>query len=334
MPSEYVAWGWTRGAGLPGLRSIRKALPQPSANQLLIANSVIALNPVDWKMIEWGHDDWRDGHVPGVDGVGVVAAAGSDASIRPGTRVAYHQGLSADGSFAEYSLIDARAALVLPDELDDAVAAALPCPGLTALQALDKLPQAGVGDVLVVGAGGAVGSLLAQMAVKRGMRVWATASAKHHERLLEQGVVGVFDYHRPEWRTELQARLGSRRLSAIFDTVSGRQAANLAELLGYNGHLVCIQDRQETAPLPAFSTAISLHEVALNSLHAHGVEADWQRYQQQGAYLLQQVAQGQLKGSALLPFDFNELPAKLEALRDAEQHGKWIARLQPGQVFA
>lgn len=42
---------------------------------------------------------------------------------------------------------------------------------------------------------------------------------------------------------------------------------SLASLIGYNGHLVRIQDRVETAPLPAFSTVISLHEVALNSVH-------------------------------------------------------------------
>ncbi|NBF05912.1 zinc-binding dehydrogenase [Pseudomonas sp. Fl5BN2] len=328
MTTDYAAWGWPQGKGLQGLKLIRKPLPRPAAHELLVANTAIALNPVDWKMIEWGPDDWSDGHVPGVDGAGVIVAAGSAVPMRPGTRVAYHQALNRDGSFAEYSLIDARCAIALPDALDDALAAALPCPGLTALQALDKLPQGGTEDVLVVGAGGAVGNLLVQMAVQQGFRVWASASPAHHEALLSAGVTGVLDYHRQGWQNELQSRLGLRRLHALFDTVSGEHAAGLAPLLGYNGHLVCIQDRQETAPLPAFSTALSLHEVALNSVHAHGSESDWRAYQRNGTALLKQVAEGQLKPSALLPFSFAELPEKLRSLKDGERVGKWVARLQ------
>ncbi|WP_273828825.1 zinc-binding dehydrogenase [Pseudomonas sp. SBT1-2] len=327
MPTEYNAWGWTAGAGLEGLQLIRKVLPQPGPKEVLIANTAIALNPVDWKIIEWGHADWHSGRVPGVDGVGVVVAAGAAVTLKVGTRVAYHQSLSRDGSFAEYCLLDADAALPVPESLDDAVAASLPCPGLTALQALDKVPVVGARDVLVVGAGGAVGSLLVQLAAQRGLRVWATASAKHHARLLAQGAAGVFDYQAATWQTELQSRLGERRLHALFDTVSGAHARGLAALLGYNGHLVCIQDRQETTPLPAFSTAISLHEVALNSIHAYGSRVDWQQLRQYAEQLMSQTVSGLLQPAPLIEFDFNQLPEKLRALKSGEQHGKWVTRL-------
>lgn len=327
MPTDYNAWSWTEGAGLDGLELIRKPLPQPGPGEVLIANTVIALNPVDWKIIEWGHADWHTGRVPGVDGVGVVVAKGEAVTLKVGTRVAYHQSLSRDGSFAEYCLLAAHAALPIPEAQDDGVAASLPCPGLTALQALDKVPPAGARDVLVVGAGGAVGSLLAQLAVQRGLRVWATASARHHAQLLAQGVAGVFDYRAANWQGELQSRLGERRLHAVFDTVSAAHAHSLATLLGYNGHLVCIQDRQETAPLPAFSSAISLHEVALNSIHAYGSRSDWQQLQQYAEQLMSQTLSGLLQPAPLLEFDFKQLPEKLLALKNGEQHGKWIARL-------
>ncbi|WIE48746.1 zinc-binding dehydrogenase [Pseudomonas sp. GM17] len=146
-------------------------------------------------------------------------------------------------------------------------------------------------------------------------------------RLLAQGAVGVFDYRAGTWQTELQSRLGERRLHALFDTVSGAQAHNLAALLGYNGHLVCIQDRQEAAPLPAFSTAISLHEVALNSIHAYGSRADWQQLRQYAEQLMSWAVSGLLQPAPLIEFDFNQLPEKLRALKNGEQHGKWVARL-------
>ncbi|MGC4007844.1 MAG: hypothetical protein QM805_01910 [Pseudomonas sp.] len=170
---------------------------------MLVANTAIALNPVDWKMIDWGRDDWQPGQVPGVDGVGTVIAMGSEAGLRPGTRVAYHQSLTRGGSFAEYTLLRARAVYPVPDSLDDAIAASLPCPGLTAWQALNKLPVGKNRDVLVTGAGGAVGYLLAQLALQRGLRVWVTAWKKHREHLLQLGVAGVFDYRDGQWTQPL-----------------------------------------------------------------------------------------------------------------------------------
>jgi len=41
-----------------------------------------------------------------------------------------------------------------------------------------------------------------------------------------------------------------------------REMPKPVPLLTANVHLVCIQDRQETVPLQAFTTTISLHERA------------------------------------------------------------------------
>jgi len=327
MQTDYAAWAWTSGQGLDGLSLTRKPLVQPGPGQVLVANRAIALNPVDWKIIEWGHPAWSTGRVPGVDGMGVVVAAGAGVTLQPGSRVAYHQSLAIDGSFAEYCLLDAATVLSVPAALDDAAAASLPCPGLTAWQAVEKVPAGEAADVLVIGAGGAVGLLLVQLAAQRGWRVWATASGAHHAKLKSLGVVGVFDYREPDWKTALTTSLGERRLHAVFDTVSGAHAAEMASMLGYNGHLVCIQDRQETAPVPAFSSAISLHEVALNSYHTHASLQDRQTLRRNGEQLLQALLDGSLIGPALQTFDFRELPQALRALKDGAGGGKWVARL-------
>lgn len=327
MQTDYAAWAWTSGQGLDGLTLTRKPLRQPDPGQVLVANRAIALNPVDWKIIEWGHPAWSTGRVPGVDGMGVVVAAGAGVTLQPGSRVAYHQSLANDGSFAEYCLLDAATVLSVPAALDDAAAASMPCPGLTAWQAVEKVPANGAADVLVIGAGGAVGLLLVQLAVQRGWRVWATASGAHHAKLKALGAVGVFDYREPDWQTALATSLGERRLHAVFDTVSGAHAAKMADLLGYNGHLVCIQDRQESAPLPAFTTAISLHEVALNSFHVHASLHDRQTLRRNGEQLLQALLDGSLIGPALQMFNFDELPQALRALKDGAGGGKWVARL-------
>ncbi|QXH33984.1 zinc-binding dehydrogenase [Pseudomonas muyukensis] len=327
MSNDHQAWGWTPGAGLDGLQLIRKPLPTPGPGQVLVANQAIALNPVDWKICEWGHADWRQGTVPGVDGAGLVVAVGEGVDLPLGSRVAYHQSLSRDGSFAEHCLLDASLVMHIPANLDIAAAAAVPCPALTAWQALAKVAEGASRDVLVIGAGGAVAFYLVQLAVQRGLQVWATAGQQHHARLRELGVAGVFDYRAGDWQGALQQALGERPLHALFDTVSGAHAASLAHLLGYNGHLVCIQDRQEQAPLPAFSSAISLHEVALNSVHAHGRLLDRQALKAEGERLLQAVADGRLLAPARQDFAFEELPAALRQLKDGSRVGKWVTRL-------
>ncbi|MBH3429798.1 zinc-binding dehydrogenase [Pseudomonas alkylphenolica] len=327
MSNTYRAWGWTPGAGLEGLKLIDKPMPKPGPGQVLVANQAIALNPVDWKICEWGHADWHQGTVPGVDGAGVVSAVGEGANLPLGTRVAYHQTLSRDGSFAEYCLLDADLVMHIPANLEATAAAAVPCPGLTAWQALAKIANGASRDVLVVGAGGSVGFYLVQLAAQQGWQVWATASEKHHARLKQLGAVGVFDYRTNDWQADVQTALGERPLHAVFDTVSGVHAASLAYLLGYNGHLVCIQDRQENAPLPAFSTAISLHEVALNSIHAHGRLLDRQALKVEGERLLQQVADGRLLAPHRLDFAFDALPQALRQLKDGSTPGKWVTHL-------
>ncbi|MGH8483942.1 MAG: zinc-binding dehydrogenase, partial [Pseudomonas sp.] len=65
MSNTYRAWGWTPGAGLEGLQLIDKPMPKPGPGQILVTNHAIALNPVDWKICEWGHADWHQGTVPG-----------------------------------------------------------------------------------------------------------------------------------------------------------------------------------------------------------------------------------------------------------------------------
>lgn len=104
---------------------------------MLIRNVVIGLNPVDWKVLGGRLVSWQPGHVPGVDGAGVVVAVGENVSASwIGQRVAYHQSLSRHGSFAEYTSVKARAVLRVPASVSWEQAASLPCPALTAWLAL------------------------------------------------------------------------------------------------------------------------------------------------------------------------------------------------------
>ncbi|WP_407642437.1 zinc-binding dehydrogenase [Arboricoccus pini] len=325
MPLQK-AWTWERFGEPAALVLREKPVPIPGTGEILVNNMIAALNPVDWKIIAAGHTAWKPGHVPGVDGVGQVVAIGDGVHLPLGTRVAYHQSLARDGSFAEYTCISADSALLVPPGLSDELAATVPCPGLTAWQALQKVPPLPGRDVLITGAGGAVGHFLMQMALARSWRVWVTASPKRHPQLLSLGVSGCFDYHDDAWQRQLEDRLEPRRLFAIFDTTGGAYAASLAPMIGYNGHLVCIQDRIETQPLPPFTTSVSLHEVALNAVYEHGTAQDWQDWREAGHEVLQMVAIGRLRSPRILVMPFSGLSCALELSKSRKIEGKALVR--------
>lgn len=312
LQQTTMAWCWQQKGEPDTLIKSLVMLPTLQADDVLIENRVIALNPVDWKLISWGHQAWAKGHIPGVDGMGIVVAVGEHVKhIKIGARVCYHTNLQKQGSFSQHTIVSARAILAVPDNLSDEAAAAFPCPGLTAWQAMKKVPDLEGKDVLVSGAGGSVGYYLTQLLIDRGVRVYATASPKHHNLLLQRGVMQVFDYHDIHWHNKLQATLCQRPLYAAFDMVSGIHAVKLAPLLGYYGHLVCVQDRIEQAPLNAFSTSISLHEVALGAIHQFGSDLQWSELIQAGEKLLQMITCGQIKQHEFEVGQFDELPQKL-----------------------
>ncbi|KAL0932926.1 alcohol dehydrogenase [Colletotrichum truncatum] len=82
-----------------------------------------------------------------------------------------YAGISAPGAFQEYTVLDDRFAVKIPDELSFVKAAPLTCAGCTSWRAIKR---AGVkpGDWLgIIGSGGGLGHLAIQIAVKQGINV-------------------------------------------------------------------------------------------------------------------------------------------------------------------
>ena len=113
--------------------------PVPEKEEILVKIHVAGLNPVDYKVLSGGHKNWFYPFVPGLDGAGEVEAVGEEVTdFKIGDRVFFHGDLSKPGVFAEYTVTTALTAAKIPDGMDFATAAALPCAGLTAYQALTR----------------------------------------------------------------------------------------------------------------------------------------------------------------------------------------------------
>ena len=141
--------------------------PQAGPGELKVRLLAASVNPFDRKVVD-GMLRSSAPHVfplvPGTDGAGEVVGSGERIF---GT---FFRRPVGGGTYAEYVTVPATNALAsVPEDMDPAVAAALPTAGMTALQLVEALGPAE--SVLIVGASGGVGSFATQIARAAGKRV-------------------------------------------------------------------------------------------------------------------------------------------------------------------
>ena len=243
-------------------------LPKPSAQgcDLLVAVKAVSINPVDTK-VRSPKDTVEDTpRVLGWDASGVVEAIGPHVSLfKPGDEVFYAGDITRSGSNAEYQLVDERIVGFKPKRLSFAEAAALPLTTITAYEAFfDRLGiDRNGGDkgqsVLIIGAGGGVGSIGIQLAKAAGLVVIATASRPETVNWVrELGADHVVNHREP--MVEQVRALGIQHVDhiAIFNDMRHWETA--VELIRPEGGIVCIDDTDLPMPMAGMKMkAASLH---------------------------------------------------------------------------
>jgi NADPH:quinone reductase-like Zn-dependent oxidoreductase len=172
------------------------------------------------------------GHPRGRDVAGVIESVGANViGLMPGDEV---MGI-AEGSFAELAVGRADLLVPKPARLSFEEAAAAPISGLTALQAIRDVARVRPGQrVLVIGAGGGVGTLAVQVAKAFGAHVTGVGSTSKLELIRSVGADEVIDYT----REPLEDSKG--RWDAIVDTAGRRPVRVLRRLLSPNGTLAIV----------------------------------------------------------------------------------------------
>jgi len=164
--------------------------------------------------------------VPGMDVAGVVESVGADVTaFRPGDEV-YGE---ATGAYAQFALARPGKLARKPANLSFTEAAAVPTSGVTALRALGQV-TAGE-KVLVIGAGGGVGSFATQLATTAGAHVTAVCSTAKADLVRSLGARTVIDYTR-------EPLTGTYDL--IIDIAGIRPLPLLRGLLTERGRLVIV----------------------------------------------------------------------------------------------
>ncbi|HJS26091.1 MAG TPA: NAD(P)-dependent alcohol dehydrogenase [Actinomycetota bacterium] len=170
--------------------------------------------------------------VRGWDVAGTVEAVGAEVTeFRPGDEV---MGV-APGSFAEFAIAKPDRLVRKPVRLSFEAAAAAPVSGITALQALrDKAKVRPGQTVLVIGAGGGVGTFAVQIAKAFGAEVTGVAGTSKLDLVRSIGADDVIDYTREDFTD------GSRTWDAIVDTAGRRPLRRLRRALTRKGTLVVV----------------------------------------------------------------------------------------------
>ena len=170
--------------------------------------------------------------VRGRDVSGIVEAIGPNVTgLRVGDEV---MGI-VEGSFAELAVGRPDKLVRKPTRLSFEQAAAVPISGLTALQAIRDVAKVQPGQkVLVIGAGGGVGTLTVQIAKAFGAEVTGVCSRSKAGLVRSLGAEEVIDY------TQENLADGRRRWDVIVDTAGRRPVHVLRRVLTPRGTLAIV----------------------------------------------------------------------------------------------
>lgn len=220
------------------LRVVERELAPPRGDEVHVRVAAAGVAMGDWHLVAGLPSVMRlvtglrapREHGVGLDLAGTVEAVGPDvAGLRPGDRVLG----CGRAAFAETAVTRARRVATLPDHVPFAVAAAVPTSGTTALHAL-RTGRVGAGArVLVLGAGGGVGTLATRLAVLAGADVTAATARTDVAAALAGYGAAVVD------RTAGPAALGAG-YDAVLVTGGLTPLGDLRALLAPRGTLVLV----------------------------------------------------------------------------------------------
>lgn len=240
--------------------------PTPTGRDILVNVKAVAINPVDTKVRAPKDKTENPARIIGYDASGIVDAVGPDVTLfKPGDEVYYAGDITRSGSNAEYHLVDERIVGHKPKSLSHAEAAALPLTTITAYEAFfDRLGIARDGgskgqSILIIGAGGGVGSIGIQLAKQAGLTVIATASRPETDKWVRALGADHVVNHREDMVQQVRA-LGLAHVDhiAIFNDM--RHWNTAVELIRPQGGIVSIEDTDQPMPMGGMkSKAASFH---------------------------------------------------------------------------
>ena len=275
------------------LQFVEKAVPAPKEGQIVIEIKASGINFADIMAREGRYPAVPSApFCPGFEVAGTVSQRGDGVQGHQlGERV---MGVVPSGGYAQYAVLDAASAYVLPDSLDFAPASALLIQGLTAYFLLETGNLQPGQTVLIPGAAGGVGSLAVQIAKLKGAgKVIGLASPSKHDLVRSLGADAVFDYTQPGWSKSVIAEAGEAGVSVFLDS-QGDLGTEAFDTLGFKAHWLVFGGQSGSRNgLPGERLwGMVFKNITLRGYNVNSNSADWGRGV---AEMLNWATSGQLK---------------------------------------
>ena len=217
--------------------------PGVQSGQVLIKVLAAGMNPMDRTIAAGGWQSIMPATFPmilGADVAGTVEETGEGTERFSVGDEVFGQllipPLGSTGTYAEYVAAPEGSPLVrVPAGLDPTVAAASPTTGMSGLAIIESLEPLSGKAVLIVGAGGGVGTFATQFAVDAGARVIANVRATNDERMRSYGVTETVDHTAAPLPAQVE-RAHPDGIDVLIDLASDAEAfAALATLVREGG---------------------------------------------------------------------------------------------------
>ena len=289
-----------------------RAQPRPGESEVLVRVLAAGVNPIDYKIRDGssgvakklGPDDFP--LVLGREGCGEVAELGAGVTdFELGQRVYGVAPMGHPGGwYAEYVVQPASALAPAPDEAPSQVLAGTALAGTTAWTAVHDLAGVRADDVVLVhGAGGGVGQIVTQLCVAAGATVFATASARHRERIESWGA------HHVDYTTQDFAQVTPRPTLVVDGVYFGTYESSM-DHLAPGGRMVMLPTLADLEPARSRGIEISVPAISPDRERLGG--------------LAQQVAQGTLRVAVSQVLPLAQVRAAHEVVETGHADGKVV----------
>ena len=212
--------------------------PVAGPGQVVVDVSDVPVLFVDTQIRSGSARDWFPTAPPYVPGAGVAGKVSSvGEAVDSDWKGRFVVASTAEGGgYVERAVVAVDDLIAVPEGLGIAEAAALLHDGRTAISLIDQSDLRAQEWVLVLGAGGGLGSLLVQLAHGAGARVIGAARGKQKLDLAQElGADAVVDYSQSGWPEQILAVTGGSGAGVVFDGVGGETGEAAFEVTARGG---------------------------------------------------------------------------------------------------
>jgi NADPH2:quinone reductase len=230
-------------SGYGGLRQIELPKPQSAKDRVLVRVTAAGVTPLDHTILSGGHPRAKAPLVLDNEGGGVIEDAGGS-GLEVGSRVMFTgpYGVRENGAWQEWLLARPEDLALVPDAIEDVVAASLPVAYLTAQITLTLAGFKSAMTVLAPGIGGSVGNATYQLARAQGAgRVISTAGGvAKAARARQLGFDDVIDLATEGLADGVRRITAGRGVDIVIDSIGGHVTGEALSSLGLGGVLITL----------------------------------------------------------------------------------------------